>query len=147
MPGYKGHLIGGVAAYTILFLLIPERDISMYTATKWLFFSLAGSLFPDIDTKSKGQKLFYWIIFFFFIVAITQQNFVACTVMGIIAIVPLLVKHRGLFHSLWFVVGCPLGVAILIAAYFPGLSELLFLDTTFFIFGALSHLLLDFGIR
>jgi len=69
MPGYKGHLVGGTVAYGLLFfglVGVVVKQPSMLTAGEWLLFALAGSLFPDIDIKSKGQKYFYYVIFLFF---------------------------------------------------------------------------------
>src|SRR5438309_2217826 len=66
MPGYKGHLVGGTVAFGLLFFAlvgVVVRQPSMLIAGEWLLFALAGSLFPDIDIKSKGQKYFYFDYF------------------------------------------------------------------------------------
>ena len=56
MPGYRAHLAGGLTVYGITIYLLRSYCGSVFIAAEWMLFTLAGSLFPDIDTKSKGQK-------------------------------------------------------------------------------------------
>ena len=63
MPNYKTHLAGGLFAYLLsIYAVITLRTISFALALEWLLFCLLGALFPDVDIKSKGQKIFYWIV-------------------------------------------------------------------------------------
>ena len=66
MPMYKEHLFGGFACGMALLFLVAnyftKNSMPIATSMEWMMFALAGSLFPDIDIKSKGQKLSYWII-------------------------------------------------------------------------------------
>jgi uncharacterized membrane protein YpjA len=64
-----------------------------------------------------------------------------------ISVVPMLVKHRGLFHRLWFVTLMPFGVWALITTYIPNYTHAAFYYTLFFVLGAISHLWLDLGIK
>ncbi|MGC2310143.1 MAG: hypothetical protein WA432_00805 [Candidatus Babeliaceae bacterium] len=61
MPSYKGHLLGGLVVYSIA-LLFMATTLSWLTKGEWLLCTLFGALFPDIDIKSKGQKLFYALL-------------------------------------------------------------------------------------
>jgi membrane-bound metal-dependent hydrolase YbcI (DUF457 family) len=108
---------------------------------------LAGSLFPDIDVKSKGQKYFYYVAFICLFVLAYQQHSQMFTCFSFLMITPMLVKHRGIFHSPRFVIALPLLVWVVVATLLPQRSSQLFVDTLFFIVGALSHLWLDFGTR
>ena len=61
MPGYKGHLVGGTVAGALVWSglwLVGHAPSVPQTA---LLFSLLllGALFPDVDTDSRGQHLFY----------------------------------------------------------------------------------------
>ena len=146
MPGYKGHLMGGIAVYGILFFIISTLvRPSTIVAFEWCIFTLAGALFPDIDVKSKGQKYFYFVVLLFFVVLLMHQRFEMLSCCSCIVISPMLVRHRGIFHSPRFIVITPLIGWILMSMVFPDLSQQLFFDTLFFIIGALSHLWLDFG--
>ena len=146
MPNYKGHLVGGMAAYGLLLCtLLALVKPSLLTASEWLLFALAGSLFPDIDIKSKGQKYFYYFILLVFIVLVVGKRFEAMACCGFIVIWPMLVNHRGIFHNPWFVVIMPLVLWIIISSIIPGVSQQFFFDILFFIVGAVSHIWLDFG--
>lgn len=151
MPGYKGHLVGGIIAFGILFFglmsVVFIQQQSYMTVGKWLFFTLAGALFPDIDVKSKGQKYFYYVALICLMTLAYQQCFQMLTCFSFVMIIPMLVKHRGIFHSPRFVIAVPLLVWIVVASLLPAQSLHLFVDTLFFIVGALSHLWLDFGTR
>jgi hypothetical protein len=156
MPGYKGHLAGGCVVYGlmlgILYGCLPYEDLAKYgssplIAMRWLICALAGSLFPDIDVKSKGQKYFYWVILAFFLVLIAQRQFRLLAASSIVAVFPMLVKHRGIFHKTWFVILAPLSLWMLLVTYAPAYSQILFFDMLFFIVGALSHLWLDLGLK
>jgi len=146
MPGYKGHLVGGIVAYGLLFVgILGAVRPSMITATEWLLFTLAGALFPDVDIKSKGQKYFYYVVLLFFIVLVARQRFEMLTCCSFIIISPMLVNHRGMFHSPRFVIAIPLIGWIVVSMAMPHLAYQFFFDILFFITGAISHIWLDFG--
>jgi hypothetical protein len=151
MPGYKGHLVGGIIAFGLLFIvlmhLIFTQQPSHLMMGEWLLCTLAGALFPDIDVKSKGQKYFYYVAFVCLAVLAYHQRFQMLTCFSFVMITPMLVKHRGIFHNPWFVIALPFVVWIGIASLLPQKATYLFVDTLFFIGGALSHLWLDFGTR
>ncbi len=57
MPGYKGHLAGGVVAYAItLSVLKCALNPSLTTQVEWLVFTLAGALFPILMLKARAKK-------------------------------------------------------------------------------------------
>jgi hypothetical protein len=149
VPNYKGHLYGGIVAYALLLsILYASYHPSMTTALEWLLATLAGALFPDIDTKSKGQKYFYSLIFVLFILLALRQRFEIIAACSFIILSPLLVHHRGIFHHPLFLIIVPLvlwGFASTFLA--PSLSQRLLYDVLFFILGALSHIWLDLGTR
>lgn len=149
MPNYKGHLAGGSCAYAIgivlvILVMLPAVP-SLTTAAEWLFFALVGSLFPDIDTKSKIQKYFYWTMLLLVIFLIARNKRTLVMLLSIVSLVPLLVKHRGLFHRTWFIVGMPMLVCYGLCSCFPASALIIRYDMFFFVLGALSHLWLDLG--
>ncbi len=146
MPNYKGHLAGGFVAYIFVIVFLIQCT-SLSNAVEWLCFTLLGSLFPDIDTKSKGQKLFYKFIFVVFLLLLVQKHFVALAMLSLLACIPLVVSHRGLCHKIWFVIGVPVGMIIYCKLFFPHYAFLIFWDAFFFCIGALSHLWLDLGFK
>lgn len=148
MPGYKAHMAVGTVVFVAL-LVILSSFVLYKTHISCLFFleifgvTLLGSLFPDIDTKSKGQLLFYQIVMLLTLFLMFYQKWQLSAIFLGVSLLPLLVHHRGLFHKLWFigVVGAAIlyGTLVLRAdgdyyAYAPAL---------FFMAGAYSHILLD----
>lgn len=148
MPGYKGHLAGGLFAYFVLMSvsLLYFRP-TLFTAIEWSFFALAGSLFPDVDTKSKGQKYFYRLIAVLLIFLAVRAQWRELATVSLIATLPLLVSHRGLFHRLWFIILFPAAIAFGISLYFPNCEHMIKYDYLFFVAGAISHLWLDLGLK
>ena len=148
MPNYKGHLAGGALAYGFVMVVITQwYQPSLVTNIEWLFCTLAGALFPDIDVKSKGQKYFYWVILFLIIWFSFNKRFDLLIAASICAVIPMLATHRGLFHRLWFVVVGPLLLWALVMINYPLYRLVLLHDVIFFIAGAISHLWLDVGLR
>lgn len=150
MPNYKGHLVGGAIFYVIavyLFLHFCPQHVSGVTAFGWLLCTLAGSLFPDIDTKSKGQKYFYFILLWLFVLLLYFKKTELVALLAVVAFIPLVVRHRGIFHQLWFVCVITFIVALCLCNVFPHCEKSIQLDALFFALGALSHLWLDLGVR
>lgn len=150
MPNYKGHLVGGTFVYAgFLYLLtlfcIPAVSFSL--GLEWLLFTLAGALFPDIDVKSKGQKYFYWVIFALAIFLVLKNKLKLALAVTIFSVIPMLCKHRGIFHRTWFVVLLIVLIAALLILHFPHCQRIIAFDALFFMVGALSHLWLDLGWR
>ena len=151
MPKYKTHLVGGLITFIlVIFALqffISKQIIGISTpnALLYLFFCLLGSLFPDIDTKSRIQKFLYYPLFLVIIVAILLKNWLLLSVLTIIALIPILSNHRQLTHRIWFVVLIPLSIALLILNLNKQFTTLIMNCYFFFVGGAISHLLFDFG--
>jgi len=147
MPNFKGHLAGGIFIYLVaMYWILSNQTISLSTSLEWLLFTLAGSLFPDVDTKSKGQKLFYWIALALSLFLLSNNRMQEFVILGLCSLVPLLVGHRGIFHKTWFVILVPASIAGICCLYMPHCEKIIMYDTFFFIMGALSHLWLDLGI-
>ena len=147
MPNYKGHIAGGVGAFIVT--VLGMRMIctpSPLTLVEWLACTVAGALFPDVDIKSKGQRYGYWIILVILTVLLIRKRFEMLMSVSVLAMAPMLSRHRGLFHRLWFIIAFPLLIWYLISLEFPKISGELFYDTLFFIAGAISHLWLDRGL-
>lgn len=150
MPNYKGHLVGGACVYAgFLYLLtlfcIPTVSLSL--AFEWLLCALAGALFPDIDVKSKGQKYFYWVIFGLALFLLLKRKIKIAVALTVFSLLPMLCKHRGIFHRAWFVVLLICTATVLLILNFPNCQRLIAFDALFFTIGALSHLWLDLGLR
>lgn len=147
MAQFKGHLVGGFVVWLLVGLVAFSYAQSPITALVWLLCALAGALFPDIDIKSKGQKLFYFALIPLYIFLLLKGFVLLALLLALAAFMPLISRHRGLFHSWWFLIIMPSSIALAIISYFPALKIQVLFSLLFFVAGAFSHLLLDFGIK
>jgi len=146
MPNYKGHLAGGIVLYAaILVFFMPA--VKSGTVLEWLFFVCIGALFPDIDTKSKGQRFFFALLVCVFVYLLLQQKVYAAVLLAIAACMPLIAHHRGLFHNFLFLTGFCWSIGLTVAYLLPDYRTIILYDTLFFWIGIFSHLLLDRGIK
>ncbi len=147
MPGYRTHLMGGFTAYVIVLYLLKSLKPTPFTMLEWLACALVGALFPDVDTKSKGQLWFYRFLFLVLLVLALHRCFLIAALISIVCILPMLVQHRGLFHRPLFLIGVPMLGVVIVNIYAPACARLFFFDALFFVVGAMSHILLDRGVR
>lgn len=149
MPGYKSHLLGASIFLGILLIMlaIVGYYLKPIVVLQAVFFVMLGALFPDIDTKSKGQKLFYAVLCLFIIGLLFSKKYYAGMALAILGFLPLFSNHRALFHKFWFaglVVG---GFVFGCSFYYPAYAHAAILNGFFFLLGVLSHLMLDFGVK
>lgn len=149
MPGYRGHFFGAVLFFciSIALLLVLECSISWKMCGQALLFTLLGALFPDIDTKSQGQKLFYTLIFLLIIGSIFYKKYLFGLLVAVCSFVPLFSNHRARFHSLWFALMLVALVSVLAITQFSLNATLVLRNGIFFLIGVYSHLVLDFGFK
>lgn len=147
MPNFKGHLFGGLLFYGIVLFLFSLGKVSWTTQLYWLSATLAGSLFPDIDIKSKGQHLFLKILLLLLILCLFLKAYIPVVMILLLSLVPLIIPHRGLFHDLGFIgVLCALMDLVLIFLI-PAKAKTIIVTSLFFILGVTSHLILDKGFK
>lgn len=58
-----------------------------------------GAMIPDVDIKSRSQMIVYALLFATDIVLIILKYYRASAILGCIAMLPMLTKHREQFHS------------------------------------------------
>jgi membrane-bound metal-dependent hydrolase YbcI (DUF457 family) len=108
-----------------------------------LAIALLGALWPDVDTKSFGQFVFYTLFFAFDIWLIYHHHYKAAAFLGLAIMLPILGKHRGFTHSRWSAFLIP---ALLYGLYVYYLGEFI-PRTLVYLFsgwaGYFSHLLMD----
>jgi membrane-bound metal-dependent hydrolase YbcI (DUF457 family) len=100
-------------------------------------------LFPDIDTNSKGQNIFYGLALAADIWLILDGRMSAAAFLGLLAMAPIVGHHRGWTHSKLAMVLIPSPIIILPYLYSPA-----YLEPALLIYGAaftgyFSHLLFD----
>ncbi len=111
MAGFKVHTVGGVfsAIFVYAILLgvayVAELEVVMMfithkpTAVGVCALTVFCALFPDIDTNSLIHELIYGALVLVDIFLIVAKFYVAASILGLAAMVPILGKHRGWTHS------------------------------------------------
>ena len=102
MASGKRHIIGGFVFFWMFlailsnFFFVPSvMEIIIFSAIAVMF-----SLWPDVDIKSLGQRVFYTIFFVTDVVLIFYfKDYKAAAFFGLLIILPVLAKHRGWTHS------------------------------------------------
>jgi membrane-bound metal-dependent hydrolase YbcI (DUF457 family) len=155
MAGYKGHLagatlfgIGYVALLGYVFTVdAAYRQFSFVERIGYplalLVLALLFGLWPDVDTNSKGQQVFYSMFFVADLFLIVTERFKAAAYLGLVALLPVLSRHRGWTHTWWAMLLIPSPLLILPYLHVPErpLVGLPFYGAA--VAGYLSHLVVD----
>ncbi len=147
MSMYRGHLLGGLAAYLLVIVAIGLYTKLFQHHFPGLLAALAGSLFPDIDIRSKGQRLFLKLLFLVILCCLLLRASLPLMVLLFFSVLPIVFPHRGLFHDIIFVTVLSLTAAGSLIYVIPHRIELIVIVTFFFLVGVLSHLILDKGVK
>jgi membrane-bound metal-dependent hydrolase YbcI (DUF457 family) len=143
MPGYKGHTVGGLAAFGLLHLLLVSFNPTFLTSIEWLVCALFGALLPDIDIKSRGQNIFYVLLAGAYAGALVAGKISWSPFFVVAALFPMLVSHRGISHRLWFVILISGAVGLGLSTSYPSYAQAAWFNALFLGAGMLSHLVLD----
>jgi membrane-bound metal-dependent hydrolase YbcI (DUF457 family) len=146
LPGYRGHIAGGAivcgglfagAAWTGLFTPPLETGLALGVV------ALMGALFPDTDTDSKGQNLFYAILVVLDLALLIKEMYRWAALLGFCALLPAVGRHRGWTHTWWAMLLVPLPILILPVVFYDMriLKPLPFYLAA--VSGYFSHLALD----
>lgn len=154
MANYKGHIAGAVSANTIYVVGLSFLPGALLEKTGGILSSwqlVAGmyvvamlmGLWPDIDTNSKGQDIFFGTAFLFDVLLISQGYIEAAAYFGLLAMTPIIGKHRGWTHNKLAMLLVPLPIVLV-----PYTNKSSILATYLVFYGAavagyFSHLLLD----
>jgi hypothetical protein len=155
MAFFTRHLWGGFLATLIAIALVGAGlwqtgqlgpYLTVAESPKLVLLIVIGLLsacFPDVDTGSRSQRLFYRLILLVDLWLLYQRNYKAAALLGLGAMLPLLDRHRGWTHT-WL-------AALLVPAVFFLVPMLLNHETRTFLIicyiisvaAYMSHLVLD----
>ena len=118
MSMFREHWIGGLTAYSVFFFLSlavsisvsiifglpfdwnPTISLNLVLIVGCFVVALLFGLWPDVDIKSKSQKVFYTVLFVLNAALIfVFQFYIAAALLGLFAMLPILSRHRGWTHS------------------------------------------------
>ena len=146
MPGYKGHLIGGALAAGAVVGGVywfgqyqPEPPVVAVLGG----LVLLGALFPDVDTDSKGQHVFYTILGVLDFALIIKGLYRWAAIIGFVAMLPAIGSHRGWTHTWWAMLLVPLPLVLLPVWLYGSSPQDMAPYYAAAVLGYASHLLLD----
>lgn len=154
MANYKGHIGGGIALGGVYCAALTYVPIERYAETAnvlhdWqavaaiFILSMLFALFPDVDTNSKGQNIFFGVAFITDILLIINGNIHAAAYLGLIAMTPIVGKHRGWTHSKLAMLLVPAPLVVVPYLYDEKMLPVSLIYYGAAIVGYFSHLLLD----
>lgn len=143
MAGYKIHITAALLFCGVLYFF-PFWD-SLSWSGKLICAGIAVffGLWPDVDTKSKGQYIFLLLVFTANLLLIYQHDYQRAAYLGLLVIFPILSRHRGWTHSYYAMFLVPLGFYLAAVHYNEGQSTNLLPYLLAAILGYASHLVTD----
>ncbi len=155
MAGFRAHLAGAgafglvylgalVAVYAVdsAYDRFSLLELATYPALLFMI-CLLFALWPDVDTASLSQKIFYSLFLIVDVTLVATRHFQEAAYLGLFALVPVVSRHRGWTHSWWAMVLVPAPLFVLPLLMLP---ERPFSGLPFYgaaVTGYFSHLFLD----
>lgn len=154
---FRGHVTVGITTYFLA--LIPIAAWILFRIN-WAFTELwrywweflicfalcvLGAMFPDVDIKSKSQRFIYSILVVIDLALVLFMYYKEAAILGLFAILPNTLKHRGATHSRLSAILLPVPLLI-IPILAIGKLEYQQLGVSYYIaavFGYTSHLVAD----
>ena len=146
MPGYKLHLAGGGALVGSALAVTHHAEVAVFdpfTASALMVVGLLASLFPDVDINSKGKHLFYALLLLVDLVLMVQERYQGAAILGFVAMLPAVSKHRGFTHRWWAAVLIPALVCALPFWFYQLSWQAMLPWFVAAVLGYASHLVLD----
>lgn len=155
MAGYKGHTAGAVIAGFLVLLILNSlvlffdifliQSIISSSHGKILIFTttVAFALFPDIDTNSVAQDIYYALFFVVDLFLIGLKFYKIAAFFGLAALLPVIASHRGWTHTKYACFLIPLPIAFIPMVLY---RELTFATLPYYfaaVSGYMSHLIID----
>jgi membrane-bound metal-dependent hydrolase YbcI (DUF457 family) len=154
VANYRGHLAGGLVftgAYAAVLTIVPVEQLaeSAHLLSEWqamtavFVIGMLFGLFPDVDTNSKAQDIFFGIAFPINVLLIWSGYFQAAAYLGLISMLPIITHHRGWTHSKWAMFVVPLPIVLVPWLYDDKVLPIAVIYYGAAVVGYFSHLFLD----
>ena len=146
MPGYMTHiaaggLVTGGALYVAQVTDTFQAEPVTYAAL--VAIGMLAGLFPDVDTDSRGQRLYYALLLIVDLGLMIHEEYRWAAILGFLAMIPAIDNHRGWTHTWWAMLVVPLPILALPMTFYDYGWEPLLPFYLAAVLGYCSHLLLD----
>lgn len=150
MPGFRGHIGFSIAVGSVFYglaalLSFEIGDLVELPQVTGIFASLIlFGLWPDVDTNSVGQDIFYPIFLVSAILLLVLNRPFESALVGIFSMLPTVGKHRGWTHEWWAGFAIPSLFLLLIPSLMKREADFSLLPYAVAgMAGYLGHLILD----
>lgn len=143
MPGYKSHIAVSLLFCGFLYLFPFWASLSWVGKVGCIAIAVFFGLWPDVDTKSKGQYLFLVCVLLADLYLIIRQDYKRAAYLGLLIIFPIMAPHRGWTHSLFAMFLIPGALYLAILHYSGGTAYDLLPYLLAALLGYASHLIVD----
>jgi membrane-bound metal-dependent hydrolase YbcI (DUF457 family) len=143
MPGYKGHITGALLFCGLLYLFPFWYSLSIAGKMACVGIAVFFGLWPDVDTKSKGQTLFLWLFVIVDAVLLYREEYKRAAYLGLLIVLPVMARHRSWTHSIVSMVMLPCALFLSLLHYSGGHPYDILPYALAALFGYASHLVLD----
>jgi membrane-bound metal-dependent hydrolase YbcI (DUF457 family) len=154
MANWRGHVAGGAilgVAYLAALQVAPDNLVEHTHGllSDWqmliglMVICVLFALWPDIDTNSKGQNIFFGIAVVADLLLFVNGRLEAAAYLVLIALTPIICKHRGWTHTKWAMLLVTAPLIIIPYLYRPSVLQPAILLYGAAVVGYFSHLLLD----
>lgn len=143
MPGYKSHIAVSLLFCGLLYVFPFWASLSWMGKIGCIALAVFFGLWPDVDTKSKGQYLFLVSVLLADLYLIARQDYKRAAYLGLLIIFPIMAPHRGWTHSLVAMVLIPCALFLAALQYTGGKPYDLLPYLLAALLGYASHILVD----
>lgn len=98
MAGYKTHIAAALLFCGALYFFPFWYSLSWTGKAVCVAIAVFFGLWPDVDTKSKGQWLFLWLFLIVNAILIWREEYKRAAYLGLLVVLPLVARHRGWTH-------------------------------------------------
>ncbi len=117
MPGYKGHIFFSLLFCGVLYFFPFWQSLSITGKLICIAICVFFGLWPDVDTKSKGQTIFLLLFLTANGFLIYRGEYKRAAYLGLLIVLPLMSRHRGWTHSIVAMILIPGAVYLIFVQY------------------------------
>ncbi len=115
MSRFKGHVWGAAVGFVVYLYAFGHwaKPRGRWEVALWLVICILAAIWPDVDTNSTGQNIFYGAFLLIDLFLIYRGDYRRAAFLGLFALLPIVGRHRGWTHTLWAMTLIPLPLLLI----------------------------------